>query len=465
MHDHAHSVLPLVRCFLRPIQCFLMPFAVGLVGWWANPALSAQVEEAWTVQQAVPAATGHEIGALTTDSIGNLYVAAHSYFPTSKWDWVLTKYSPPGAPLWQTRFVAGLDNDFASAIAVQAAGVFIAGSSRNENGHNDFLTVKYSTTGTMEWARRYNGAAGNSDNAVAVAVVADAAGNVIAGGNSAGPTRASDFAVVKYDSAGNQLWTFRYDGPGQGADILVGMKMDAQGNIYLAGTSSDVGGVSAIVTLKLDSDGQQLWAARFLPTSDAWQTVARSLALDGAGNVITVGDVDSDFITLKYGPEGGLVWLARYHAEEPADVSTVDVRVDRSNNVVTAGNLYGSGINDAVLVKYDANGQQLWTTRIIHPLHPFHLSAIAMDAEDNTYLTGTPYNDALTVKVAADGNQLWRVDYNSSDLLYDYGEAITVDGAGNVFIAGRTLYVTERYVSIVKYRQTALAGAPRVSVT
>ena len=428
------------------------------------PVFSAQVAEAWSVRQAPPGSTGHEFGALTTDADGNAYVASHSFFPASTWDLVLTKYAAAGGQLWQTRLEAASYRNFASAVAVQGNAVFLAGSSFNENGYGDFQTVKYNIAGTLEWTRRYNGPGNGSDYAAAVA--ADADGNVIVGGNSAGLTGGVDLAVVKYDAAGNQLWVFRYDGPGQNEEHLAGMKVDAQGNIYLAGTSPDVGGLSAMVTLKLSPDGQPLWTARFRPANDSWQTaIARGLALDGAGNVIVVGDAEGGFLTLKYGPTGNLLWTAGYHAEEPASMSAVDVRVDAANNVVTAGNLYGMGTNDAVLVKYNVDGQQLWVSRVPHPVHAFHLHAIDMDAQGNTYLTGTPYADALTVKVGADGNQLWSAEYSSPGFLYDYGEAIKVDSAGNVFIAGRTFFFTERSVSIVKYRQTAVAGAPVVSVS
>ncbi len=67
-------------------------------------------------------------------------------------------------------------------------------------------------------------------------------------------------------------------------------------------------------------------------------------------------------------------------------------------------------------------------------------TAIALDGSGNIYVTGyrTDFStgkDFATIKYSADGNQLWVAYYNSGGAM-DFANDITVDIAGNVYVAG-----------------------------
>jgi uncharacterized delta-60 repeat protein len=423
---------------------------------------AAQVTEAWAVQEIVPGASGHEPGGLATDAVGNVLIAGYSYFSTSQWDIVLSKYSPTGMRLWQNRFDAFAGNDFAQAMAVNGTNLVVTASSLNPAGDYDFVTLKYSPEGALLWSARYDGPGHGLDFPDAVA--ADAHGNVVMAGSSSGLSSGMDFAVLKYNAAGTQLWVFRYDGGAGRDDRIATMRMDTLGNIYLTGTADQSGNNSEIITIKINSAGEQVWAARWTPPPNT-HLKAEGLALDGDGNVVVVGTESFQCLTLKYSPSGDLLWAARYHAEEPAPVYAFDVRIDSANNIVTGANIYGSGTNDALLVKYNSAGQQLWASRIPHPLHAYHMGAMDMDAEGSTYLTGSPHNDMMTVKVAPNGNQVWSAIFNSTGLLHDFARHLTVDNGGNVIVAGRSVYFSENFVSVAKYTQSTVTGAPVIVIS
>lgn len=447
---------------IRRIWAASISFVVAVFCGFGASASGAQVTEAWAAQEIAPGANGHEGGGLTTDAAGNIFVAGHSFFTTSQWDLVVSKYSPTGARVWQSRFDGFAGNDFATAITENGGHIFAAGFSLNTNGHYDIVTLKYSASGAQEWSARYDGPGHQLDYAYSIA--ADGEGNVVVAGNSGGLSNSLDFVVLKYDATGALLWTFRYDGVANREERVAGMAMDAEGNVYLAGSSDQTGASPEIVTLKISPDGEQVWAARWTKPPGTYLR-ADGLALDGNGNVVVVGTEAFGARTLKYSPTGTLLWASHHRLEEPAPLYASDVRVDSGNNIVVGANVYGSGTNDALLLKYNSAGEQLWISRVPHPLHAYHLGAIDMGADGSTYLTGSPHNDMMTVKVAPNGNQVWSIGFNSTGLFHDIGEFLKVDAAGNVIVAGRAIYFGDKFVSVVKYEQSHAAGAPVITIS
>lgn len=429
-------------------------------------AAGSPVTQAWAARIQGPPYTFIEPGAMTLGPAGDVFTASVWSSPGSTYDILVSRHDTGGNLRWQQRYESADTsswNEFVAAIVAQGTNVYVAGAITGTNGTYDILTLKYRDTGELEWARRFDGAGHSTDWAAALAI--DAAGHVLVAGDSVSVGGTIDFVVLKYGPSGNLLWTYLYDGPGQSWDRLAGMRLDAAGHVHLAGTSADANGKPSVATLKLDPDGQELWVARERSGHVAGAT-AVSMDLDSAGNVVTAGTERFACVAWKYDANGNREWLARYRAEEPASMQAARVRFDGGGNVIMAANLFGSGTNDAMLVKYSPDGEQLWASRIADPNGVSHVQAFDVDAAGNAYLTVTPADAAVTVKVGSDGTQLWSATYDSAEF-YDSGRCLEVDSSGNVFLGARSYssFVNQVFTSLVKYTQQPVAGLPIATVT
>jgi hypothetical protein len=196
------------------------------------------------------------------------------------------------------------------ALYVDAVGnAYVAGNC-NASGTNDYLTLKFDTSGTQQWAKTYDGTAYQYDTPTAI--VGDASGNVYITGSSISSLTYDDFTTIKYDSSGNQLWVAFYDGSGF-YDCAFSIALDADGNVYVAGQSQahtvgrpEVPEVqSDFATVKYDQNGNLVWVARY--NGPGYTTdIARYVGLDASGFVYTVGQsigaggAGSDFTVIRY---------------------------------------------------------------------------------------------------------------------------------------------------------------------
>ncbi|MEI7837475.1 MAG: SBBP repeat-containing protein, partial [Planctomycetota bacterium] len=206
--------------------------------------------------------------AVTTDAAGNIIVAG-SEFGTNRYDMVTVKMDRSGVPIWTNRFDGAAPNsdDWPVAVGVDALGnVYVTGSS-GASYITDIVTLKYDASGTPLWTNIYNGPAGQEDSPNAIAV--DAAGNVAVTGGSRGPNNIFEFVTLKYNTAGSSLWSKRYGGPGSYSRANQ-VALDGSGNVYVTGPSTGATSHSDYATLKYGPDGTLLWAARYMSRSTDW---------------------------------------------------------------------------------------------------------------------------------------------------------------------------------------------------
>lgn len=138
--------------------------------------------------------------AMTTDNNNNIYVTGlTTQIINSRPDsnYATLKYNPSGQLLWVATYDGPSNSvDISRTIFVDnASNVYISGSSKGV-GSDDYATIKYNTSGAVQWIMSYNGT-GNS-NDYSSSVVADAQGNAYVTGRSMGTATDFDYATLKY---------------------------------------------------------------------------------------------------------------------------------------------------------------------------------------------------------------------------------------------------------------------------
>lgn len=228
-------------------------------------------------------------------------------------------------------------------------------------GSKDVFITKYTTNGSLVWARVIGGPSGQS----VVDLALDADANLLVTGAypsgtdfdpNAGVVTAnaspSDLYVLKLDSASNFQWVRTVGGTSldyaRGIDVLT----DASGAVYVSGTyngtiDADPGpdtltltsvGDNDVLLMKLDATGTEEWA---LTLQGPGTESAYGLVLNSSGSLFVAGSYSSPTLALgsiTLNNEGGMsntadILIARL---DSTDLATGMIAMDRTRNDVAA---------------------------------------------------------------------------------------------------------------------------------
>lgn len=317
---------------------------------------SSTGSQLWTNRYSSAGNFVDEATAVTVDAAGNIYVTGSRYVAGTLNDYATIKYNPTGVQQWLAVYNGSANgNDQALAVGTDLSGnVYVTGRSVSITGRFDIATVKYSPSGVQQWVARYNGPIDSTDEGYAIAV--DASGNVYVAGVSAQSGTGMDYVVLKYSTAGALQWTRTYGG--SGIDIATSLKLDPSGNVYVTGGSQGATSGYDYATVKYNNAGLLQWIARY-NSSENDDDVATALAIDKGGNIHVTGysyafKSGDDFATIKYTPSGQLQWVTRFDSPANFNDEPAGIAVDAVGNVVVGGFSETEDGSVYSTVKYDA---------------------------------------------------------------------------------------------------------------
>jgi len=409
--------------------------------------------------------TGNDYGrSCSTDNTGNVFLAGFTGFGSGSTtgialgghqntfggsdDAFLVKFNTNGVRQWATYYGStgndqgyscctdGSGNVYLAGITNSSIGIASGGHQSTISGGLDAFLVKFNTSGVLIWASYYGGSGGeneiscNTDVAGNVYLVGYATASSITGIASGGHQNThggnDDAFLVKFNASGVRQWATYYGSTGY--DYGYSCCADGSGNVYLAGISSSsigiasgghqntFGGGQDVFLVKFNAIGVRQWSTYY---GGVGSDLGYSCCTDGSGNIYIAG------------------------------------RTTSTINIALAGhqNSFGGGSQDAFLAKFNTIGVLQWATYYGGTGVDMGLSCIA-DGAGNTLLLGHTNStgsiatggyqntygggvqDAFLVKFNAIGVRQWGTYYGGA--LYDFGQAIDIDGFGNYYLSGYT---------------------------
>ncbi|MEO8209570.1 MAG: hypothetical protein ABI840_03330, partial [bacterium] len=322
---------------------------------------------------------------------------------------------------------------------------------------SDIATVKYNSTGFLQWVNRYNGSSNSTDEGNCVVV--DKGGNAYICGMIT-QTVGNDIGVVikyKNDAAGTEIWLRTVNlTVSTGAETIVSLKLDtSKTKIYAAGYSHGSGLINTNYTLtKFDSAGNQQWLKVYDHPGSNYD-FAYGLALDKNENSYITGITyltNSDFLTVSYNSAGTLKWVKTFNgASNGDDVCNGNnpVAVDLNGNVYVTGSSYDSIYGYiTTTVKYKQFSHSLNLTAFIEGFYNSTSNAMISDTA-TVYLRSivAPYNKIDSSKGILTGTGIGTFNFSSAVDGINYYIVVkhrnsieTWSNTGNAFSSGSLTY-------------------------
>ncbi|MCC7158283.1 MAG: hypothetical protein IT281_01955, partial [Ignavibacteria bacterium] len=298
------------------------------------------------------------------DAIGNIYISGLNRSGLYRYNYVTIKYDSFGTPLWVQRYEMSVGLTGPRAMKVDASGnVYVTGRGGTVATSSDYLTIKYNSSGTMLWVQSYNSGPAQQDDALAIAI--DNIGNIYVTGTSLSNSGSGwDYLTIKYNSSGSQQWAKTYNGPvNLSRDEAYTVSPDNLGNVYVSGQSGSASNPN-FTTIKYNSSGNEEWVRIYdgNNTSGSLDYPSQSFA-DALGNFYVLGfsgvGVYGSYALIKYDPSGDSVWVRISPSSGNGFCLTFDNCLGYL--YVTTGFNTIAGNNGITNIRYNLYGDSLWS--------------------------------------------------------------------------------------------------------
>jgi len=325
-------------------------------------------QELWRAQDAVGSPRGQVLTGLAIDGSGNAYVSGVGGINGASDSVVTIKYGPTGLEQWRrAALYGGTGQD--SGVAVDSAGdVLVVANFGIDSQNGSSLFVKYDAAGN-ELLRRTSVSTANTVFR-ANSMTVDANSNLAVSGIWS-DLLVSRAQTIYYSAAGIEQWRAIADAATEPflPSNPIGVAADGAGNVLVAVRTYRVSGsaVEKGVLIKYAPSGLEVWRASI---EEPFAFALRALALDQSGNAFLAGvsfvnGVGPVALVLRVNADGTVAWRSVASAGDGNEFMVTNLTTDAFGNVYLAGaarGCCGQVDTDFVVVKYNAAGREVWRT-------------------------------------------------------------------------------------------------------
>lgn len=297
------------------------------------------------------------------DTSDNIYVVSYSQNNTSFSNGygLIVKVNPDtGSVAWQKLFNTNSSSYAASYLSVttDSSGYAYAAGYTPSTGSSITYPVinKYDSSGTLQWHRMlYNSSATGRAGQVN-SITTDSSGNIYAAMQFIGGTGNDlDFYTVKYNSSGTLQWQRFLSQSGYTTYNCIPkcVRTDSSANVYVCGSqyfdAATIGGTRAFIA-KYNTSGTIQWQYNITTLNTYFQ----QMAVDSSANVyVTLTDNDTGGSTLlKLNSSGSILWQRTI-----ANMTFGGVSISSTSGLIyVAGSYYDGSKNIGVMIVYNSSG-------------------------------------------------------------------------------------------------------------
>jgi len=385
--------------------------------------------------------------------------------------------------VWKKNF-GGNSEDIYYSVAALSDGTVAVGYSYQDSfgtgdwteitgkGDVDAIIVKYNNDGYITWKKHFGGSSHDHYNSVVAlsdGMVAVGCSEIVSDGDWTGVVGRGwyDAIIVKYNNDGNTVWKNYFGGNEYDEYNSVTVTTDgiiavgySRENSFSNGDWTDIHGKGDwdAIIVKYGNDGNVIWKKNFGGSGQdnylSISTVSDGIIAVGYSEFASFGngdwtDVwgwgDGDAIIVKYDNDGNVIWKKHYYAS--SSYNTFFSVNPLSDGIVAVGFSSSNG-RDAIIVKYDNDGNMVWEKKFGGMCDDFYYSVTTVS--DGIVAVG--YSDACSF-----GNGDWANITVDGD--EPYAIIVKYDNDGNVVwkkpFGGRS---TDRYNSVTTVSENIIAA-------
>ncbi len=231
-----------------------------------------------------------------------------------------------------------------------------------------------------------------------------------------------DISLIKIESNGKERWRKVIEGPHW--DDAYSVQQTSDNGYIIAGMTKlkDLGDFDAWL-IKTDAEGNKQWSRTFGGTDKDYFTSLQQTADNGyilAGTTTSFGSGNQDAWLIKTDSNGNQEWRKIYGGNSYDGVYSIQKTSDKGYILAGWTDSYGAGSYDAWIIKVDENGNQQWTKTFGGTSHD-EASSIQQTPDDGYIFAGMTKSygagdfDAWLVKIDTTGNEQWSKTFGGSD--------------------------------------------------